>query len=216
MTDSGRTDRTTFTRKVDRGSHEREAAYAILDAARVGHMALVIDGQPLALPLAFGRDGEHLYFHGSTGGRTMRALAEGVPCCFTVTHVDGLVLARSAFNSSMNYRSLMVLGQCEPVTADDEKWRALDAVTDHLFPERRRSLRPMTKKEVAATLVLRLPIAEFSVKARSGGPGDDADDVHWPVWAGELPIRQTFAPAVPAADLDARLSTPALLSLWQA
>lgn len=216
MTDSGRTERTAFTRKAERGSHDRADAEAILDAARVGHIAFVDDGQPLAMPIAFGRDGGDILFHGSTGARSMRALASGAACCFTVTHLDGLVLARSAFNSSMNFRSLMVLGTCEQITDPDEKWRALDAVTDHLFPERRRSLRPMTKKEVAATMVLRLPLVEFSIKSRSGGPKDDGEDALWPVWAGELPIRPAFGTAIPADDLDERLSTPALLSLWQA
>ncbi len=216
MSQSGLTDRTAFNRKIERGSHDREEAHAILDAARVGHLGYTLDGQPYVLPIAFGRDGEDILFHGSTGARSMRALAAGAACCFTVTHVDGLVLARSAFNSSMNFRSLMVLGTCDEITDPDAKWRALDAVTDHLFPERRRSLRPMTRKEVAATMVLRLPLTEFSIKARSGGPNDDGDDVLWPVWAGELPISTSFGAAVPAANLDERLSTPALLSLWQA
>ena len=211
----GRTERTEFGRKVERGSHEREAFNAVVDAARIGHLAFVIDSQPYAVPMAFGREGDALYFHGSTGGRAMRVLAEGAPCCFTVTHLDGLVLARSAFNSSMNYRSAMAFGVCEIVDGD-AKWRALDVITDHLLPERRGSLRPMTKKEVAATLVLRLPITEFSVKSRSGGPGDEPEDVHWPVWAGVLPIETRFAEPVPADDLDDRFAVPALLLLWQA
>lgn len=214
--ESGRTDRTTFGRKPERGSHERAAFDATVDAARIGHIAYVIDGQPYVLPVAFGRDGDHIVFHGSTGARPFRHLAEGAPCCFTVTHLDGLVLARSANDSSMNYRSAVLLGRCENVTDYNEKVRVLNLITDHLLPERRSSLRPMLKKEVASTQVLRLPIAEFSVKSRSGGPKDEGDDVHWPVWAGVMPISMQFGEPIPADDLDSGISTPALLGLWQA
>lgn len=214
--DSGLTERTTFGRKPERGSHDRATFDAVVDAARVGHIAYAIDGQPYALPVAFARDGDHIVFHGSTGARPFRHLAEGAPCCFTVTHLDGLVLARSANDSSMNYRSAVLLGACENVTEYDEKVRILNVITDHLLPERRSTLRPMLKKEVVSTLVLRMPIAEFSVKSRTGGPKDEGDDVHWPVWSGVMPITMQFGTPIPAEDLDEGITTPALLGLWRA
>lgn len=214
---SGKTDRTSFGRKPDRGSHELEVAYAVIDAARVGHVGFNVDGQPYVMPMAYGRDGNRIVFHGSTGSRAMRVLSAGASCCFTITHLDGLVLARSAFESSMNYRSTAVLGVCEQIVDETEKWRVLDVITDHLFPERRGALRPMIKKEVAATTVLALPIVEFSSKSRLGGPkGEEVDDVHWPVWAGTLPIHLSFGAPVDADDLDAGINVPPLLGLWQA
>ena len=212
---TGQTDRTTLGRKQDRGSHEREFVYDIIDAARIGHLGYVVDGQPYVMPLAHARMGDQLVFHGSTGARLFRTLDAEVPVCYTVTHLDGLVLARSAFESSMNYRSAVVLGKCRLLTDEDEKWRALDALTDHLFPERRGSLRPMTKKEVAATSVLALPIEEFSAKSRTGGP-KDPDDRHWKVWAGVLPVETRFGTPIDADDLDEGISVPPLLGLWQA
>ena len=212
---SGLSPRTAFGRKPERGSHERAVFDAVVDAARIGHLAFVVDGLPHILPVAFGRDGDFLVFHGSSGSHPFRHLADGVPVAFSVTHLDGLVLARSANDSSMNYRSAIAYGTIEAVPEDD-KWRVLDVITDHLLPERRGSLRPMTKKEVAATIVLRLPIVEFSVKSRSGGPKDEGDDVHWPVWAGVMPVETRFGEPIPADDLDAGISVPALLRLWQA
>ena len=213
---SGLTERTTFGRKPERGSHDREVLNGVLDTARVGHMSFVVNGEPHILPMAYGRDGDFLVFHASTGSHPFRMLAEGAPCCFAVTHIDGLVLARSANDSSMNYRSAVVYGVCEKVSDEAEKWRVLDLITDHLLPERRGALRPMTKKEVAATLVLRLPLTEFSVKARSGGPGDEGDDIHWPVWSGVMPISMQFGEPIPADNLDAGIEVPAVQRLWKA
>ena len=213
---SGKTDRTAFGRKPERGSHERAVFNETVDAARIGHIGYAIDGQPYVLPVAYGRDGDNIVFHGSTGARPFRHLATGAPCCFTVTHLDGLVLARSANDSSMNYRSAVLLGACENITDYDEKVRVLDVITDHLLPERRASLRPMLKKEVVSTLVLRLPITEFSVKSRSGGPKDEGDDVHWPVWAGVMPMSVAFGAPEPAEDLHSGLTEPAYLGDWTA
>ncbi|MHB0927994.1 MAG: pyridoxamine 5'-phosphate oxidase family protein [Candidatus Nanopelagicales bacterium] len=214
--DSGLSARTEFGRKPERGSHERSDFNAVVDAARVGHLGYVVDGRPYVLPVGFARDGEALVFHGSTGARPFRLLAEGAPCCFTVTHVDGLVLARSANDSSMNYRSAVVLGNCEAITEETEKWRILDVITDHLLPGRRASLRPMTRKEVAATLVLRLPIVEFSVKSRSGGPGDEGADIDFPVWSGVMPVVTSFGTPIPAANMDPAIPEPEYLRSWRA
>lgn len=212
---SGKTQRTTLGRKADRGTHERDAVNAILDAARVGHLGYVVDGQPYVIPIAHARMGDKLVFHGSTGSRLFMTLADGGPVCYTVTHFDGLVLSRSAFESSMNYRSAVVLGSCTLVTQEDEKWAALDVLTDHLFPGRRDSLRPMTKKEVAATAVLALPIEEYSAKSRTGGP-KDPDDANWNVWAGTLPIHTTFGAPMDADDLTPGIAAPEYLGTWKA
>lgn len=212
---SGKTERTTLGRKAERGSHERDTVYAILDAARVGHLGYEVDGQPYVIPLAHARMGDTLVFHGSTGARIFRTLAEGLPVCYTVTHFDGLVLSRSAFESSMNYRSAMVLGRCTLIEDEESKWAALDVLTDHLFPGRRDSLRQMTKKEVAATAVLSLPIEEFSAKSRSGGP-KDPDDASFNVWAGVLPIHSTFGTPIDADDLLPGIAVPDYLTRWNA
>ncbi len=212
---TGKTDRTTLGRKADRGSHDREFVYEILDSSRVGHLGYVIDGQPYVIPIAHARMGDQLVFHGSTGARLFLNLGSGTPVCYTVTRFDGLVLSRSAFESSMNYRSAIVLGSCRLIEDEDEKWAALDVLTDHLFPGRRDSLRPMVKKEVAATAVLALPIEEFSAKSRTGGP-NDPDDKDFDVWAGTLPINTTFGTPIPAADLKPGLAPPAYLGAWQA
>jgi nitroimidazol reductase NimA-like FMN-containing flavoprotein (pyridoxamine 5'-phosphate oxidase superfamily) len=182
------TARTTFTRKAERGSHDRHAADAILAEALVGHVGFAdATGAPVVLPVAIAPDGDRVLIHGSTGARLFRTLAAGVPACLTVTLLDGLVLARSAFESSMDYRSLVVLGSFTEVLGD-EKLRALRVLTDHLTPGRWAALRPMTPKEVAATMVLAIPLAECSVKARTGGTDEPAEDRTWPIWAGQLPI----------------------------
>ncbi|MCU0301258.1 MAG: pyridoxamine 5'-phosphate oxidase family protein [Candidatus Nanopelagicales bacterium] len=182
------TPRTTLGRKADRGSHDRLAADAILAEALVGHVGLIdATGAPVVLPVAIAPDGDRVLIHGSTGARLFRTLAGGAPACLTVTLLDGLVLARSAFESSMDYRSLVVLGAFIEVVGED-KVRALRVLTDHLTPGRWDALRPMTAKEVAATMVLALPLAEFSVKARTGGTDEPVEDRDWPIWAGQLPV----------------------------
>ncbi len=187
---TGATDRTAFTRKPDRGSHEVAEARAVLAEALIGHVGTVdASGGPLVLPVAIALDpdADRVLFHGSTGAGMFRRLAAGAPACLTVTHLDGLVIARSAFESSMNYRSVVVLGVCE-VLDGDAKHDALRVLTDHLTPGRWDAARPMRTSEVAATLVLALPLVEFSVKSRDGGPNDD-EDADWPIWAGHVPVR---------------------------
>jgi len=190
------TDRTTPSRHADRTRHDRQAAAEILAASLVGHVgALDTAGRPVVLPVAVAPDGDRVLFHGSSGSRMFRTLAAGGPVCLTVTQLDGLVLARSAFESSMNYRSLVVLGQAEALEGQAKR-DALRAITEHLTPGRWDSLRPMRPKEVAATTVLALDLTEFSVKERSGGP-EDQEESGWPIWSGQLPIHMAVGQPVP-------------------
>ncbi len=187
---SAQTPRTTPSRHADRTSHDRAAALEILADALIGHLG-VLDpaGSPVVLPVAVAPDGDRVLFHGSTGSRMFRAMAAGAPVCLTVTHLDGLVLARSAFEHSMNYRCLVVLGTAEVQTGEDKK-AGLRTLTEHLAPGRWDDLRPMLTKEVAATSVLALPLEEFSVKTRAGGP-EDTQEADWPIWAGQVPVRMS-------------------------
>jgi nitroimidazol reductase NimA-like FMN-containing flavoprotein (pyridoxamine 5'-phosphate oxidase superfamily) len=209
----GATPRTRLRRLPDKAAHSREALDAVLDAGLVAHIAVTDRGQPYAIPVAYARDGDRVLVHGSTGSRLFRLLAAGAPACLTVTLLDGLVLARSAFESSMNYRSAMVLGQCA-VVPDDAKAAALDRLIDHLMPGRRADLRPHTRRELAATLVLALPLDECSVKVSEGPPDDDPADLDLPVWAGVLPLQVTYGDASPAPELSADLPVPAYIRAW--
>ena len=218
-TGTGETQRTGFGRKPERGSHERHELDAVLDAGIVGHIAVVDDGQPYAMPVAYARDGDVVLIHGSTGSRLFRLLANGAPACFTVTLVDGLVLARSAFASSMNYRSAMVLGTLYRLEGDAER-EALTRLTAHLLPGRESEARAASKREQAATLTLALPLTEFSVKLRDGGPIDEQVDLDDPqtraVWAGHVPIRATFDEPVPSPTNVPGTATPDYVLAWLA
>lgn len=200
----GSTARTRVRRLPERAVADRDALHAILDTALVAHVAVTDEGQPYALPVAFARDGDRVLLHGSTGSRLFRLLAAGVPACLTVTVLDGLVLARSAFESSMNYRCAMVLGSAA-VLDGEEKQRALRRLTDHLLPGRWDDIRAPSSKELAATAVLAIALDECSVKVRDGGPEDDPQDVGRPVWGGVVPVRQVLG--TPEPDPDA-LGTP--------
>lgn len=197
----GSTDRTRIRRIPDRAVTETAALHAVLDAGLIAHIAVVDNGQPFVLPVGYARRGDEVIFHGSTGSRLMRALAAGAPTCLTVTLLDGMVLARSAFESSMNYRSVMVLGVARRLEGDDEL-DALRHVSDHLLPGRWSDIRPPSPKERAATMTLALPLDESSVKIRTGGPEDDpadlADPRYAPIWGGHVPLSETFG--VPVAD----------------
>ena len=182
------TDRTTLRRKSDRGSYDRELAYAILDEALVCHVGFAVEGRTTVLPTTYARVEDSLYLHGAAGNHALRVLAGGVECCVTVTLLDGLVLAKSAFHHSMNYRSVVLFGLAEPVEEGDEKRRALEAIVEHMQPGRCAESRPPTDREVRATLVVRLAIDEASVKVRSGGPIDDPEDLELPYWTGVVPI----------------------------
>ncbi|MFP5255919.1 MAG: pyridoxamine 5'-phosphate oxidase family protein [Acidimicrobiia bacterium] len=183
-----RTDRTKVRRLADRGRYERALVHEILDEAYLAHVGFVVDGQPRVLPMAYGRDGDVLYLHGAVGNAMLRASA-GAEVCVTVTLLDGLVLARSAFHHSMNYRSVVLLGPATKVEDPAEKRRAFDVIVDHVLPGRSQVARPANDHEVRSTLVLRLPIDEGSAKVRTGPPKDDAEDLDLPVWAGVVPLR---------------------------
>jgi uncharacterized protein len=185
------TSRTTLRRHRERGMTDRAELYAVLDPGLICHLGVVADGAPVVLPTAYGRDGDTLYLHGSSANGAFGA-ADGQQVCVTVTHVDGLVCARSAFSHSVNYRSAVVFGTAALVLDDDERRHALELITDHLIPGRWAAARQPTKKEMAATSVLSLSLAEASVKIRTGMPKDEPEDYDLDVWAGVLPVALTF------------------------
>ncbi|MFI9240679.1 pyridoxamine 5'-phosphate oxidase family protein [Streptomyces sp. NPDC053079] len=211
-----RTERTIPTRGRDRASYDRESIHAILDAGYVCHLGFVRDGAPVVLPTLYGRVGERLYVHGSTGSRPLRAAGQaeepGMPVCITVTHVDGLVLARSAFHHSLNYRSVVVQGRARRVTDEAELTAALDALVEQVVPGRAADSRPASPKELAATAVLCVDLTEVSAKARVGGPNDDAEDLALPHWSGVVPVTTTYGAPVPADDLAPGIPVPAYLT----
>jgi uncharacterized protein len=191
------TERTRVRREADRGRYDRATVDAILDAAPLCHLAFVHDGWPYAVPTLHARVGDTVYVHGSTGSRMLRTLTDGAPACLTVTILDGMVLARSAFNHSTNYRSAMLLGTFTVVPVEDRP-AALEALTDKLLPGRWAETRPPDRKELAKTTILALPITEASAKVRTGPPSDgDGPDAALPHWAGVLPLRTTWGDPVP-------------------
>jgi nitroimidazol reductase NimA-like FMN-containing flavoprotein (pyridoxamine 5'-phosphate oxidase superfamily) len=193
------TPRTEVRRKADRAHYTRDTIDAILDTALICHVGFVDDGTPVVLPTIHARVGDTLYFHGSPASRMLRHLKTGAEVCVTVTLIDGLVLARSAFNSSMNYRSAMVFGTARLVTDRDEKLAALREVTEHVIPGRWDEVRPITDKEMKATLVVALAIDEASAKVRTGPPHDEEDDEDLPIWAGVIPVETVAGVPVPDA-----------------
>lgn len=204
------TARTRVKRMPKRGSYDRRTVHAIVDAALVCHVGYVIDGQPYVTPTAHWRDGGRVYWHGSSASRMLRSLKPGgVPVCLTVTHVDGLVLARSAFNHSMNYRSVMAFGDAHLVEHPDHKLQALETFTNRLYPGRWAELRPATAQELKATTVLWLDLDEVSAKVRSGPPGDDAEDLAWPCWAGVVPMRTVMDAPIAEAHVPPGMPVPA-------
>jgi nitroimidazol reductase NimA-like FMN-containing flavoprotein (pyridoxamine 5'-phosphate oxidase superfamily) len=202
------TARTRVIREADRGIYDRATAYQILDEGFICHVGFVADGQPFVIPTAYGRAGDNLYIHGSAASRMLRRLDQGVPVCVTVTLLDGLVLARSIFNHSMNYRSLVVLGTAVAVDDRQEKLEALRLLSEHILPGRWPDSRQPNEKEIKATLVMRLPITEFSAKVRQGPPLDDEEDYTFPTWAGVIPLQ--MVPGAPINDprLDPKTPVP--------
>lgn len=209
MTQAPQTPLTQIRRSPHKGRAERAALEAILDEGRVAHVAFIHDGQPVCIPVASARDGDRLLLHGSTGSRLFRTLAEGAACSVAVTLLDGLVFARSAYESSMHYRSAVVFGTARALTEGAEHLAGLKALTEALYPGRWSTLRPPTRRELAATLVLELPLEQWSVKVSDGEPGDPEEDLDAPVWAGVLPLVTSFGTPVPAANLRVDAAPPA-------
>jgi uncharacterized protein len=207
-----RTERTRLRRLPERAAYDRDTVHAILDEGFICHVGFVLDGQPFVIPTGYVRAADTLYLHGSTGSRL--GLRPGMDVCVTVTLLDGLVLARSAFHHSMNYRSVVVLGRTRALTGPDEKEAALRALVEHIVPGRSDAVRGADRRELAATAVLALPLAEVSAKVRTGPPVDDEPDYDLPIWAGVLPLRQVADPPVPDDRLDPSLDVPAHVATW--
>jgi uncharacterized protein len=207
-----RTERTRLRRLPERAAYDRDTVHAILDEGFICHVGFVLDGQPFVIPTGYVRAADTLYLHGSTGSRL--GLRPGMDVCATVTLLDGLVLARSAFHHSMNYRSVVVLGRTRALTGPDEKEAALRALVEHIVPGRSDAVRGADRRELAATAVLALPLAEVSAKVRTGPPVDDEPDYDLPIWAGVLPLRQVADPPVPDDRLDPSLDVPAHVATW--
>jgi hypothetical protein len=205
------TTRTRVVREPHRGVYDREAAYRILDEAFLCHVGFTVDGQPFVIPTSFGRKDANLYIHGSAASRMLRQMKEGVPVCVTVTLLDGLVLARSVFNHSMNYRSVVVLGKATLVEDPTEKLEALRILSEHILPGRWDDSRRPNEQELKATSVLRMPIEEFSAKVRTGPPIDDAEDMTFPTWAGVLPLEIKAGEPINDPDLDPAREVPAYI-----
>ena len=202
------TERTQVKRLPKRGMYDRETVFKILDEAFVCHVGFVVDGQPYVIPTNFGRVGETLYLHGSAASRMLRTLSEGIPVCVTVTLVDGLVLARSAFHHSANYRSVVILGTARLVEDATEKMEALRLFTEHIMKGRWEQIRWPTELELKGTTVLALPIEEVSAKVRTGDPKDDEEDYELPIWAGVLPLPVVPAEPIPDTRLKAGIAVP--------
>ena len=202
------TSRTKLKRIPKRGNFERKAIYEILDEAFVCHVGFTVDDQPFVIPTSFARIGDRLMIHGSAASRMMRNLSGGIDVCVTVTLIDGLVLARSAFHHSMNYRSVVVFGRAQIIEGEREKYEALKAFTEHLVPGRWAEIRPPTKNELKGTTVLTLPLEESSAKIRTGAPVDDAEDYELDVWAGVVPLKSTAGKPLPDEKLKDGIEIP--------
>lgn len=208
-------ERTKIRRHPERGSHDRETVDSILDDGFVCHVGFTTDQGPVVIPTSYGRVGDKLYIHGSPASRMMRALKSGTEVCVAVTLVDGLVLARSATHHSVNFRSVILFGHAVAVEGLDEKRAALLALLEHVIPGRSGDVRPPSDKEVKATLVLSLPLAEVSAKVRDGGPADEPEDLSLPVWAGVLPFSTAHGPPQPEPDLHESVPTPGYVTRYR-
>jgi len=203
------TSRTRLVREADRAVYDREAAYRILDEGFLCHVGFVVDGQPFVIPTSYAREDDSLFIHGSAASRMLRQLKESVPVCITITLLDGLVLARSIFNHSMNYRSVVVLGKATLVDDPAEKIEALHRLSEHIIPGRWADVRQPNERELKATSILRVPIEEFSAKVRKGPVVDDEEDYSFPAWAGVVPLEMVAGAPIADARLDPALEIPA-------
>jgi hypothetical protein len=200
--------RTRVIREAERGVYDRETVYRILDEGFLCHAGFVFDGQPFVIPTSYGRSDACLYIHGSAASRMLRRMKEAVPVCITVTLLDGLVLARSVFNHSMNYRSVVILGNATLVDDPEEKLTALRILSEHILPGRWADSRQPNQRELKATSVLRVPIEEFSAKVRVGPPIDDEEDYSFPTWAGVVPLEMVAGGPIDDARMLAGVDVP--------
>jgi nitroimidazol reductase NimA-like FMN-containing flavoprotein (pyridoxamine 5'-phosphate oxidase superfamily) len=210
------TERNRVKRVHERGSYDRDAVYAVLDSGFFCHVAYAIDGQPFCTPTIHWREGDVLYWHGSSASRMLRHLREGTPACVTVSHLDGLVLARSAFHHSVNFRSAMCFGVARMVEDAAEKARALAAIVDRLYPGRNARLRPIQPQEIKATMVIAMRIDEASAKVRAAGAKDDEEDYALPIWAGVIPVRTVVGEVEPCSRLAPEVARPEELTPYRA
>ncbi len=209
------TERTRVVREAQRGVYDRESIYKILDEGFICHVGFSINGQPYVIPTLFARVNDAIYFHGSAASRMLRNLGEGIPVCVTVTLTDGFVLARSVFNHSMNYRSVVALGKAVIVDEPGEKLEALHAFTEKILPGRWNDARRPSEKELKATSILRLPLKEVSAKVRTGPPEDDAPDYALPVWAGVIPVHLAYGSPIREERCDASIPVPAYAAQYR-
>ncbi|MBK8047696.1 MAG: pyridoxamine 5'-phosphate oxidase family protein [Anaerolineales bacterium] len=208
-TDFPKTDQNRIRRLAKRGAYDRETIYPIVDAAQVCHVAFVHEGQPVVIPTIHAREDDTIYLHGAPASRLLKVVAAGAPLCVAVTHLDGLVVARSLFNSSMNYRSAVLFGHGRLLETSEEKLHALEVISEHLLPGRWAEARPTTTTELNATAVVAIEIETGSAKVRTGGPVDDEEDYSLPIWAGVIPLQvhaltpepdSRLAPGIPVPD----------------
>jgi nitroimidazol reductase NimA-like FMN-containing flavoprotein (pyridoxamine 5'-phosphate oxidase superfamily) len=209
------TNRTKLSRLPKRGHHDTATIYPILDAGLVCHVSYQLDGQPFLIPTAYGRIDNTVYIHGSVGSHFFRQLAQGVPVCVAVTHVDGLVLARSAFSHSVNYRSVVLFGQTRLVDDPTEAWAALERITEHLMPGRWADTRPPSASEMKKTMVLAIEIEEASAKVRTGNVNDDPEDLDLPHWAGVVPVSLQYGAPIQDPLQDASVTVPSYLTNYK-
>jgi hypothetical protein len=209
------TDRTRVRRVPQRGAYERETIETILDETLISHVGFVHDGHPVVIPTLHARLGDRLYLHGSAASRMLRTLQKGVPVCATSTLVDGLVLARSAFHHSVNYRSVVVFGTATLIEPGEETVKVLELFTEKLVPGRWADVRPPTRQELKGTKVVSLPLDEASAKVRTGPPIDEDEDYDLPVWAGVLPLATEASQPQPDPRLDPAIETPGYVAAWR-
>lgn len=212
MTELAPTARSRVKRLHERGRYDLATIHSILDGGFLCHVGYVIDGKPYVTPTAYWREGDHVYWHGSSASRMLRTLEKGTDVCLTVSHVDGFVMARSAFHMSINYRAVMLFGNAQKVEDEAGKLRAMESFVERMFPGRWKEMRPVNKQEVKATTVLHMKIEEGSAKVRTGPPKDDEEDYSWPVWAGVVPVQAIVQPLIADERLAAGVAVPPYLT----